>query len=104
MAKEFSVAFYHSGPWKRARANVWARDHGLCQRCLERGRVTPAEIVHHIEELTPENICDPDISTNPDNLTCLCRECHAAVHGYVKPPTRAGMAFDAAGNLVKVDL
>ena len=77
MAKDFSRAFYHSAQWQRARANAWARDHGLCQRCLERGHITPADVVHHIEELTPENVSDPRISSDPDNLVCLCHECHS---------------------------
>lgn len=108
MAKDFSRPFYHSAQWQRARANAWARDHGLCQRCLERGHITPADVVHHIEELTPENVSDPRISSDPDNLVCLCHECHSAVHGGFgfkrKPATRAGMAFDAEGNLIRVDI
>ena len=81
MAKDFSLRIYHTAAWQRARADAWARDHGLCQECLKRGRVTPAEIVHHIIELTPENINDPSITLNPDNLRAVCRECHAIEHG-----------------------
>lgn len=58
-----------------------ARDAWLCQDCLKRGRYTPAEEVHHIRELTPDNINDPSITLNPDNLVSLCRECHKQRHG-----------------------
>lgn len=52
----------------------------MCQDCLAEGRYTPAEEVHHIIELTPENINSPSIALNPDNLVSLCRECHRARH------------------------
>lgn len=103
MAHSFAVAFYHSGSWKRARAEAMRRDHGLCQRCLSFGKVTPAEIVHHIIELTPENITDPAIATGLSNLTSLCRVCHADVHGYTNSRTREGLTFDDEGNLVPLN-
>lgn len=53
------------------------RDKYLCQRD---GCYNPAEEVHHIKELTPENINDVNISLNLDNLICLCYECHKKIH------------------------
>lgn len=53
--------------------------------CLKRGHVVPAEEVHHIKELTPENIDDASVSLNLDNLVSLCRECHKARHGEREP-------------------
>ena len=41
--------------------------------------------MHHKIPLTPENVTDPEITLNWDNLMLLCRECHAAVH---KPQKR----------------
>ena len=58
-----------------------ARDTWLCQDCLRKGKYTPAEEVHHILELTPDNINDPEVTLNPDNLVALCRECHKQRHG-----------------------
>lgn len=57
------------------------RSAGLCEDCLKGNRYTPAEEVHHIIELTPENINDPNITLNPSNLVALCRECHRKRHG-----------------------
>ncbi|MBQ9317421.1 MAG: HNH endonuclease [Atopobiaceae bacterium] len=102
MAKDFSRHIYHSRQWERARDDAWARDHGLCQECAKRGRVTAAEIVHHITELTPLNVGDPAIAYGLDNLECVCRECHSRLHGYTKGCTREGFAFDAYGNLMPV--
>ena len=78
--KEFAKRFYKSAAWKHCRALVWSRDRGLCVDCLRRGLVTAAEEVHHIEPLTPENINDPGVALNLDNLVSLCRECHKARH------------------------
>lgn len=60
-------------------------------------------IVHHKRELTPQNIDDPMISLNADNLETLCRACHAIAHG-VKPPLAEGLAFDEYGNVVEAGL
>jgi len=36
--------------------------------------------VHHLIELDPVNINNPEIALSFDNLELLCRECHAEVH------------------------
>lgn len=73
--------FYKSQAWKRTRDAAWKRDGGLCVDCLKAGRITPAEEVHHVIELTPLNIRQPDVSLGMSNLVSLCRECHRARHG-----------------------
>lgn len=75
MAKAYSKAFYRSKAWKQVRLYCLMRDRYLCQRC---GR--PAEEVHHITHLTPQNITDVRVSLNPDNLVSLCKDCHFAAH------------------------
>ena len=78
--KDYAEKFYKSKKWQKLRQYVWSRDRGLCQRCLKNGKITEGNTVHHIVEITPENINDESISLNPENLTTLCRDCHAAVH------------------------
>lgn len=77
MAQAWAEKFYHSKRWKDAREYTLMRDNYMCQA---EGCFHPAEEVHHIIHLTPENIDDPDISTNPDNLVSLCRACHFKQH------------------------
>ena len=36
--------------------------------------------MHHIIELTPDNINNPSISLNPRNLMLLCNDCHNKLH------------------------
>ena len=80
MPQDFARRFYGTQEWKKLRKYVWSRDGGLCQDCLKKGLYTPAEEVHHIIELSPETIDNPEISMNPENLICLCRECHHRRH------------------------
>jgi 5-methylcytosine-specific restriction endonuclease McrA len=100
MSREYAYALYHSKAWQHIREQALERDHRLCQRCLKQGRVTPAVIVHHIVHVSPANVSDPKVTLNLDNLTCLCRECHAIVHGFDHTSTREDVTFDADGNLV----
>lgn len=57
---------------------------GLCEDCLKKGLTVPAEEVHHITFITPQNINDPKITLNHENLVALCRECHRKRHGNKK--------------------
>ena len=74
--QEWAKEFYSSGAWKKVRELAKQRDHYLCVDCLRAGKITPAEEVHHIIQLNPQNIHDPNITLRLDNLKSLCRECH----------------------------
>jgi len=102
MAREFSRAFYHSKAWKATRAAYIRSVHGLCERCLRRGRYRRGEIVHHKVHLTPENINDPSVTLSFDNLEYVCRDCHAAEHPeiYGTPRPEPRYAFDEDGNIL----
>lgn len=107
MARDFARAFYHSQAWKDTRDAYFRSQSGLCERCRRRGVATPGVIVHHIRHLTPENIGNPRVTLNFDNLELLCRDCHAAAHPEIyggaarREPPR--VAFDADGNVVDVE-
>jgi len=73
------------------------RDQWLCQDCLAKGKQTPAEEVHHITPLNPQNIMDPSVTLNENNLVALCRECHKARHGQSDEPKR--YVIDEAGRV-----
>ena len=79
--KQWAEFFYKSKQWQQCREYIMKRDAWLCQDCLKKGKTVPAEEVHHIIPLSPENITDPSITTNEENLISLCRECHRRRHG-----------------------
>lgn len=54
---------------------------GLCELCMKEGKITPAEEVHHKIHLSQQNINDPNVTLNYDNLIALCREHHRQEHG-----------------------
>ena len=107
MAREFSKAFYKSPEWEKVRKYVLMRDRYICQKCGG-----PAEEVHHIIHLSPENIWDPKITLNPNNLVSLCRADHFLIHvrdkeagkrhkhGLSEGDCAEGYHFDASGQLV----
>lgn len=76
MAKAFAKSFYNSKEWQKCRAAYISHrksvDGGICETCHEK----PGYIVHHKTELTPENINNPNIALNFDNLKYDCHICH----------------------------
>lgn len=57
--------------------------------------------MHHRIWLTPENINDPSVSLNFDNLELLCQDCHNKEH-HGSEVVADGLMFDEEGNLVEV--
>ena len=79
--KQFAETFYKSTNWKNCREAYLKSKGGLCEECYRKGKIVPAEEVHHIVFLNESNIHDPNITLNWDNLVALCRECHRRKHG-----------------------
>lgn len=97
MAREFAKSFYSSKAWQDCR-NAYAKKAAhLCEECLRKGIYTPGIIVHHVEELTPLNIDNPEIALSFNNLELLCRECHGAEHNERDKARR--YSFDADGKI-----
>ena len=105
---QFAKPFYKSRQWQDVRSVVMSRSHGLCERCMERGEIKSADVVHHVVPLTEENMGDPNISLNPGKLLALCHDCHTEVHQELgigamngrKDEQRVG--FDEEGNVVRI--
>ena len=95
MPQQWAISFYNSGAWKALRREILRRAHYTCEHCHRR-----AEHLHHIIELTPENIHNPMVNLNPENLQALCRDCH---NKETKGCTdlRDGFIFDDCGQVVR---
>lgn len=98
MAKDFAKDFYNSTVWRKTAKLYKQSKLGICERC---GRPHNKMIVHHIIELTPENINNPDINLNWDNLELLCIDCHNREHFQKYSSTREDVCFNERGELVK---
>ena len=96
--KEFAKNFYNSTAWVRCRESLISQRRGLCEMCLQKGIYKPGDTVHHKIHLTPDNINDPEITLNFDNLMLLCRDCHATIH---KPEKR--YKVDELGRVIPWD-
>lgn len=72
--------FYKSTKWKNARAAYLAHCGGWCERCLAKGQLVPAEIVHHKTYLTEDNYTDPETAYSFENLEAVCMTCHNIEH------------------------
>lgn len=82
--KDYAAKLYKSQRWKDCRKAYAASVGHLCERCLADGIIKPGEIVHHKIYISPDNVNDPTITLNWDNLELVCRECHAKEHEGVK--------------------
>lgn len=87
------VQFYQSKRWKKVRALIIRRDHGICQECGG-----PGKEVHHKIPLSLNNY-QTELAVDPENLVLLCTSCHNAQRsdGYV----RRDVMFDEHGRLIK---
>lgn len=100
MSREFATSFYNSSAWKKARQVCLSKNHGICSRC---GKAFASKdlIVHHKIMLSPDNINDPNITLNQDNLELLCVSCHSIEHGN-KDDLNKSFIFDDEGNIIDV--
>lgn len=100
MAREFAKAFYNSKKWKMCRKayieHRKAIDGGMCETCHE----APGYIVHHKEELTPENINNPDIALSFQNLKFDCHICHQKENSKDGPSGLVQYEFSPDGEMV----
>lgn len=95
MAHDYARPFYKSTTWQKCRRAYIISQHGICERCDGAGK-----IVHHIIEITPANINNPDVTLNWDNLQLLCQDCHNIKH-HGGEATVEGVAFNVDGDVVK---
>lgn len=79
MALDPIHAFYCRKEWLDLAQACKIKSGGVCSRC---GSINDMSELrpHHKIELTLENVDDPRIALNPDNIEVLCRECHDLAH------------------------
>ena len=65
-----NTEFYQSSAWRKLRA-VKLHQQPLCEECLRRGIMTPAQMVDHIRPINKGGA-----ALDQKNLQSLCHACH----------------------------
>ncbi len=69
-----SKRFYDSARWKKAKTMKLNRNP-CCESCQQEGRVTPADVVHHLLPVNKSSGRNLDLNY----LVSLCHACHNQV-------------------------
>ena len=75
-ARSKESAQIYDRTWQKVRL-AYLKRNPLCEECLKQDRVTPAVLVHHIENARD----NPELRLDPNNLMSLCNRCHEDIHG-----------------------
>ncbi|MTK74006.1 HNH endonuclease, partial [Turicibacter sanguinis] len=73
-------SFYKSDKWIKFRLAYIGEHNPICADCQKFIIESKGLHLHHIEELTLENVNDANVSLNPDNIVILCHDCHNKRH------------------------
>lgn len=95
IAREFAKKFYNSKAWEKCREAYKQSVYGLCERCGQ-----PGDEVHHKIHLSPNNINNPDVTLNWNNLELLCMSCHSIHHMSRYSSLEEGYGFNESGDLI----
>ena len=73
--------YYNSKAWYTLR-NSYIREHPLCEECLAKDKIKPAEEVHHIIPFSQGANQEErwELLLDTDNLISLCHDCHKEKH------------------------
>lgn len=79
---------YQNTTWRKLR-NTYLKQHPVCEKCLEKGKITPAEDVHHIRSPFRNGEVNYGLLLDDKNLMSLCKTCHGEIHaaqqGHISP-------------------
>lgn len=73
---------YQTKQWRDLR-NLYLIQHPLCEKCLEEGKVTETQDIHHKLSPFESGISEAEKQRRLldwNNLQALCKECHSLTH------------------------
>ena len=69
--------------------DTYLREHPICEECLAKGKVTPAEDVHHKRSPFRGGEVNYNLLLDYHNLESVCKDCHGEIHaaqqGHISP-------------------
>lgn len=83
--------FYASDAWRNLRATVIAERGLTCEYCGERVAKAAELTLHHIIELTPDNVHDAMVALNPENIMVVHHACHNTIHKHAAHKAERGV-------------
>lgn len=79
---------YNNRAWRKMR-DTYMHEHPCCEKCLEKGKVKPAEDIHHKVSPFKGGEVNYNLLLDYDNLMAVCKECHGEIHaeqqGHISP-------------------
>ncbi len=76
---ELRQKYYNTTEWRKLRES-YLKQHPVCEECLNKGKVTPAEDIHHRISPFKNGECNKALFLDYNNLQALCKRCHAEHH------------------------
>lgn len=83
--RELRQKAYNTTAWRNLRL-AHIKSEPLCQRCLAKGIIRPADSVHHKVSPFRNGEVDWTLMLDPSNLESICRQCHGEEHGREESP------------------
>lgn len=78
--REEREAIYATTRWRKLRL-AKLMQNPLCEKCLQKGIITPSVDIHHIDSfMNYEGLKRIDKAFNYNNLMALCTKCHKELH------------------------
>ena len=77
--KKLRQKAYQSKEWRELR-DTYIRMHPLCEECIKKNIVTPAQDVHHIKSPFTKGNINYHLLLDMNNLESVCKVCHAEIH------------------------
>lgn len=84
-SREMRRKSYNNTEWRKLR-DTYIKEHPLCEDCLDKGKVVPAEDVHHIRSPFQNGECNKALLLDYNNLMALCKQCHNKRHNPNQAP------------------
>ena len=84
-SREIRRKAYNNTEWRKLR-DTYIKEHPLCEDCLDKGKVVPAEDVHHIRSPFQNGECNKALLLDYNNLLALCKQCHNKRHNPNQAP------------------
>lgn len=78
-ARKLRQKAYNNSQWRKLR-DTYLKEHAVCQKCISKGKITPATSVHHIKSPFKNGEINWNLLLDYTNLMSVCHECHAEIH------------------------